>query len=103
MTVTGEQQAEELDRTDSGDDAGRDEPEGDQGGLNEPEVEDTFERTVLEGRRRMSRGWPALIATGLVGGIDVATGVMAMLVVEAKTGDKLLGGLAFSIGFIALT
>jgi len=72
-------------------------------GLNEPEVEDTFERTVLEGRRRMSRGWPALIATGLVGGIDVATGVMAMLVVEAKTGDKLLAGLAFSIGFIALT
>src|SRR3954470_14527188 len=113
MTVTGEQQTEELDRKNAGrdqsggdqgrEDSGRDEPEGDEGGLNEPEVEDTFERTVLEGRRRMSRGWPALIATGLVGGIDVATGVMAMLVVEAKTGDKLLGGLAFSIGFIALT
>ena len=83
---------------------GSDEPEGEQGsGLNEPEVEDTFERTVLEGRRRMSRGWSALIATGLVGGIDVATGVLAMLVVEARTGDKLLAGLAFSIGFIALT
>src|SRR5436309_13626008 len=71
--------------------------------LNEQEVEDTLERTVLEGRRRMSRGWAALTATGLVGGIDVATGVMAMLVVEEKTGDKLLAGLAFSIGFIALT
>ena len=71
--------------------------------LREPEVEDTFERTVLEGRRRMSRGWTALIATGTVGGIDVGTGVMAMLVVEAKTGNKLLAGLAFSIGFIALT
>jgi len=96
MTVTDQQQDEDLDR---------DEPEGGNGsgGLNEPEVEDTFERTVLEGRRRMSRGWPALVATGLVGGIDVATGVMAMLVVEAKTGDKLLAGLAFSIGFIALT
>ena len=95
MTVTDEQ---------SDADVSRDEPEGDEAeGLNEPEVEDTFERTVLEGRRRMSRGWPALIATGLVGGIDVATGVMAMLVVEAKTGDKLLAGLAFSIGFIALT
>src|SRR3954447_176920 len=96
MTVTDQQQDEDLDR---------DEPEGGNGsgGLNEPEVEDTFERTVLEGRRRMSRGWPALIATGLVGGIDVATGVMAMLVVEARTGDKLLAGLAFSIGFIALT
>jgi formate/nitrite transporter FocA (FNT family) len=81
-----------------------DEPEGESGGsLNEQEVEDTLERTVQEGRRRMSRGWPALIATGLVGGIDVATGVMALLVVEARTGNQLLGGLAFSIGFIALT
>jgi formate-nitrite transporter family protein len=71
--------------------------------LDEQGVEDTFERTVQEGESRMNRGWSALIATGLVGGIDVATGVMAMLVVEAKTGDKLLGGLAFSIGFIALT
>src|SRR3954464_9243380 len=96
MTVTDQKQDEDVDRG---------EPEGGNGsgGLNEPEVEDTFERTVLEGRRRMSRGWPALVATGLVGGIDVATGVMAMLVVEAKTGDKLLAGLAFSIGFIALT
>jgi formate-nitrite transporter family protein len=71
--------------------------------LDEQGVEDTFERTVQEGESRMKRGWSALVATGLVGGIDVATGVMAMLVVEAKTGDKLLGGLAFSIGFIALT
>jgi formate-nitrite transporter family protein len=95
MATTSEQQDVDL---------GRDEPEADDAGaLNEPEVEDTFERTVLEGRRRMSRGWPALIATGLVGGIDVATGVMAMLVVEARTGDKLLAGLAFSVGFIALT
>jgi formate/nitrite transporter FocA (FNT family) len=100
MTVTDEQRHEDRGRDQSeGQGSDRDEPEG----LNEPEVEDTFERTVLEGRRRMSRGWPALIATGLVGGIDVATGVMAMLVVEAKTGDKLLAGLAFSIGFIALT
>jgi formate/nitrite transporter FocA (FNT family) len=71
--------------------------------LSEQEVEDTLERSVQEGRQRMDRSWPALVATGLVGGIDVGTGVMAMLVVEAKTGDKLLGGLAFSVGFVALT
>jgi len=94
----GQEHAQELQQ-------GGDEPEGEGPGepLNEQEVEDTLERTVLEGRRRMNRGWAALIATGLVGGIDVATGVMAMLVVEAKTGDKLLAGLAFSVGFIALT
>jgi formate/nitrite transporter FocA (FNT family) len=87
-------------------DGGGEKPRNDLAGsddeLNEPEVEETLARTVQEGRRRMSRAWWPLIATGLVGGIDVATGVMAMLVVEARTGDKLLGGLAFSIGFIAL-
>jgi len=70
--------------------------------LNEQEIEDTLQRTVEEGRRRLNRGWAPLIATGLVGGIDVGTGVMALLVVEAETGNKLLAGLAFSIGFIAL-
>ena len=100
MSVTTEQHADQRERAAGG----SDEPEnGEAGGLNEQEVEDTLERTLQEGRRRMSRGWAALTATGLVGGIDVATGVMAMLVVEAETGNKLLAGLAFSIGFIALT
>lgn len=66
-------------------------------------VEDTFLRTVDEGRRRMSRRLGPLLATGLVGGIDVGTGVLALLIVEQTTHSKLLGGLAFSIGFIALT
>jgi formate-nitrite transporter family protein len=70
--------------------------------LAEREVEETFLRTVDEGRRRMSRGWAPLLATGLVGGIDVGTGVLALLLVEEQTNSKLLGGLAFSVGFIAL-
>ena len=77
--------------------------DGPDAGLNEQEIEDTLDRTVAEGRRRMHRGWAPLISTGLVGGIDVGTGVMAMLVVEARTGNKLLAGLAFAIGFIALS
>ncbi len=68
----------------------------------EREVEETFLRTVDEGRRRMSRGWAPLLATGLVGGIDVGTGVLALLLVEHETNSKLLAGLAFSVGFIAL-
>ncbi|MEA2686549.1 MAG: formate-nitrite transporter family protein [Actinomycetota bacterium] len=44
-----------------------------------------------------------LLATGLVGGIDVGTGVLALLLVEDATHSKLLAGLAFSVGFIALT
>lgn len=68
----------------------------------ELEVEETFLRTVDEGRRRMSRRLTPLLATGFVGGIDVGTGVLALLVVEQATHDRMLGGLAFSIGFIAI-
>ncbi len=69
----------------------------------EIEVEQTFERSLDEGRRRIARKtWP-LLATGVLGGIDVGTGVLALLFVEHETGNVLLAGLAFSIGFIALT
>ncbi len=69
----------------------------------ETEVEDAFKRSVDEGRRRLSRRpWP-LVATGILGGIDVGTGVLALLFVEHETENVLLAGLAFSIGFIALS
>lgn len=69
----------------------------------EREMEQTFLTVVDEGRRRLSRTWGPLLATGAVGGVDVGTGVLALLLVEKTTGSKLLGGLAFSIGFITLT
>jgi formate/nitrite transporter FocA (FNT family) len=68
----------------------------------EQPVEDALLRAIDEGRRRISRRtWP-LLATGALGGIDVGTGVLALLFVENETHSKLLAGLAFSIGFIAL-
>jgi formate/nitrite transporter FocA (FNT family) len=55
----------------------------------EKPVEETLTRAIDEGRRRISRKtWP-LLATGVLGGIDV--------------GSVVLAGLAFSIGFIALS
>lgn len=69
----------------------------------EREVEDAFLAVVDEGRRRMSRRLPSLLATGAVGGIDVGTGVLGLLYVESQTGDRLLAGLVFSFGFVALT
>jgi formate/nitrite transporter FocA (FNT family) len=69
----------------------------------EEDVENTLLQVLDEGRRRLSRRTLPLLATGLVGGIDVGTGVLALLLVESQTQSKLLGGLAFSIGFIALT
>jgi formate/nitrite transporter FocA (FNT family) len=69
----------------------------------EQPVEEALTRAIDEGRRRISRRtWP-LLATGVLGGIDVGSGVLALLFVENETQSKLLAGLAFTIGFIALT
>jgi formate/nitrite transporter FocA (FNT family) len=71
-------------------------------GREEPEIEEAFDRLVEEGHDRLERPLLSLCATGFVGGIDVAVGVLAYLFVEEETGQSLLGALAFSIGFIAL-
>ena len=67
------------------------------------ELSSQFERTVEKGRNRLNRSLPSLLATGAVGGIDVGIGVFALLLVENATHNSLLAGLAFGIGFIALT
>jgi len=63
----------------------------------------TFQLSVEEGKARMDRSWASLLATGFVGGMDVSLGVLAMELIQAATGSRLLGALGFSIGFIALT
>lgn len=63
----------------------------------------TLRDSVDEGIHRLHRSWSSLLATGAVGGIDVSVGVFALLLVDTKSGDPLLGALAFGIGFIALT
>jgi formate/nitrite transporter FocA (FNT family) len=67
-----------------------------------PEVDDAFERSLDRGVQRLHRPSHELLVTGLVGGIEIAVGVMAMLAVLDATGSQLLAGLAFSIGFLAL-
>jgi formate/nitrite transporter FocA (FNT family) len=69
----------------------------------EIEVEQRFLQTVDHGRRRLSRRIVSLLATGAVGGVDVGMGVLALFVVERATHSKLLGAVAFSIGFVTLT
>ena len=71
-------------------------------GHREEAIERSFDRILDEGKPRLARPWLDVLITGLVGGIEVAFGILALLYVEAQTGDGLLGGLAFSIGFIAL-
>jgi formate/nitrite transporter FocA (FNT family) len=67
------------------------------------ELTETFQRTVAEGEHRLTRSWPGLLATGVVGGLDVGVGVLGLLLVKEATGSVLLAGLAFGIGFMALT
>jgi formate/nitrite transporter FocA (FNT family) len=68
----------------------------------EPELEQAFDRLVEEGSARLARPLSTLAVTGLLGGIDVGTGVLAYLIVHEATGSTVLAGLAFSIGFVAL-
>jgi formate/nitrite transporter FocA (FNT family) len=68
----------------------------------EDALEDAFRRMVDEGTQRLHRSWREVLVTGFFGGTEVAVGVLAYLSVVAATHDPLLGGLAFSIGFLAL-
>ena len=76
-------------------------PEGADDAL-EDNLSDAFDRLVEEGAQRLARTWLETLATGTLAGMEVATGVLALLAVQAQTHDPLLSGLAFSIGFIAL-
>jgi len=68
----------------------------------EDSLEDTFNRTVDEGSQRLHRRWREILVTGFFGGTEVAMGVLAYLAVLNATGNQLMAGLAFSIGFLAL-
>lgn len=74
-------------------------PPGERG---EQALEEAFDRLLAEGTERLERPLLSLVATGIVGGIDVSVGVLACLVTDSKTGQPLLGAAAFTIGFVAL-
>ena len=87
---------------DSGDEHGSLPLRSSAGSRDEPELEEAFDRIIDEGRDRLGRPLLPLAATGLLGGVDVAVGVLAYLIVEHKTGQPLPASLAFTIGFVAL-
>ena len=75
---------------------------GETDGPMEDELEQAFDRSVEEGVQRLNRPWREVLVTGFFGGTEVALGVLALVAVREATGDPLLAGLAFSIGFLAL-
>ncbi|WP_279404812.1 formate/nitrite transporter family protein [Gordonia rubripertincta] len=68
----------------------------------EQRLEESFDEVVTEGTERLYRAVRTVLITGFFGGLEVGLGVMAMLAVVHETGSHLLGGLAFSIGLIAI-
>lgn len=68
----------------------------------EDALEQAFNRMVDEGTQRLHRSSREILVTGFFGGTEVAMGVLAYLSVLLATGNPLLAGLAFSVGFLAL-
>ena len=68
----------------------------------EDELEEAMDRLLDEGVQRLARPWRGVLVTGFFGGTEIALGVLALVAVVEATGSQLLGGLAFSIGFLAL-
>jgi formate/nitrite transporter FocA (FNT family) len=51
----------------------------------------------------LARPWPSLLATGIVGGMDLGLGVLALLLVRQSTHSSLLAAVALGVGFLGLT
>ena len=64
--------------------------------------DEAFDRLLDKGHERLSRRLVPLVATGLLGGVDVGTGVLAYFLTMHYTHNPLLAGLAFPVGFVAL-
>lgn len=75
---------------------------GNSDGPVEDELQEGFDNTVTEGAERLQRAFRTVLITGFFGGLEVGLGIIAFLAVLHETGDHLLAGLAFGIGFIAL-
>lgn len=68
----------------------------------EDALDDNFDRQVTEGRQRLARPRPQQFVTGFLGGVEIGLGVLIGMSVTHATGSMLLGGLAFSLGFVTL-
>ncbi len=68
----------------------------------EDELDEAVDRIVELGKPRLHRPFGMQVLTGAVAGGEIGFGVLALLVVEHRTGSILLGALAFSVGLLAL-
>lgn len=76
---------------------------GETGGGGVAEPAETAEAAAQDGESRLDRSLPRLLATGVVGGVDVSIGVIALVLIMERTGNEVVASIGFSIGFVALT
>jgi len=74
-----------------------------------PQPEEIFERTRVEGKRRLERPTPELVSTALAAGLDIVFGVIVLAVVTSLLSERIghdpshfVGSIAFGIGFVFL-
>jgi formate/nitrite transporter FocA (FNT family) len=74
-----------------------------------PEPETIYERTVEEGRRRLTRPVAEEISTALAAGFDIAAGIVVMALLIGllqhhfgKPAAEVFGALGFGVGFVFL-
>jgi formate/nitrite transporter FocA (FNT family) len=67
------------------------------------EPEETLDNAADEGTRKVERTALSTLTAGLLGGAEIALGVLALLAVLGETGDPVLAALAFTVGYIAIT
>ncbi|HHY07439.1 MAG TPA: formate/nitrite transporter family protein [Corynebacteriales bacterium] len=68
----------------------------------EDALDDAFTSQINEGRQRLARPRPQQFITGFMGGVEIGLGILAGVAVTQASGSQLLGGVAFSFGFIIL-
>ncbi len=74
-----------------------------------PQPEDIFQRTKVEGERRLERPLLEEISTALAAGFDIVAGIVALALVETqfehsmgRPAAHVFGSIAFGIGFVFL-
>ena len=74
-----------------------------------PQPEDIYERTRVEGQRRLGRPTLEVVSTAIAAGFDIVAGILALALVESQLQHALgreaahvVGAVAFGIGFVFL-
>jgi formate/nitrite transporter FocA (FNT family) len=63
----------------------------------------TLEAAADEGTRKVERTVLSTLTAGLLGGAEIALGVLALLAVLGETGEPVLAAIAFTVGYVAIT